>query len=660
MAVRIDTPPTLAGDEKKQLEQLWSYLYQLSENINSNLEGIGSNELTDSERKTMKAIIGEGEKQGLSEMESLKSLIIKTADFVQTSMQEYRLNLLGSTVDSGQFGRYVRNTGLNVVVNPEGITQNYSFEEVVQGLKEFSVNAKNYIKTGLLRTVNSIPVYGVAIGKDVVTFSRDGTETYNDGNKVAELTADELSFWQNSVKIASYTGSKITFYYGGSAVFYIENGKIYCNEDITLATGKKLIIDSTNFKMDSDGKLTIIGGGLNNASGVLTIKDASGNTIGTWDKDGIVVNEGSILADVIKGGTLLLGGLNNASGVLTIKDASGNTIGTWDKDGFSSSTASFGIASENLEIDSSNGYVCVKKKKTGGLDYQWEYAFEFGKHIKDINQYFVIYDYVAAFYKLDATANRSAGMGLYIADGTNKWGSYQDPALTGTFVFATSECTTLQQRGSGGNQYSQNVMPGILPSTDEMSLGCDSYKWAVAKIKRIACNFIEALGWIDVSSGTDARVAVSVLNGLTRCILEYAQNMEHGLRSEGYHNGSTFVSDNKWMIYRDSSGDIIVNGKCTGSAGAVESSAFTTRVYTKNLTVSFGGTASGTIDISVPSGYAAISVAGFNVDISDTFASKILLTDNNTKISYSLRNITSGYGDENGDLKVTVLLVKTS
>jgi len=613
MAVRIDTPPTLAGDEKKQLEQLWSYLYQLSENINSNLEGIGSNELTDSERKTMKAIIGEGEKQGLSEMESLKSLIIKTADFVQTSMQEYRLNLLGSTVDSGQFGRYVRNTGLNVVVNPEGITQNYSFEEVVQGLKEFSVNAKNYIKTGLLRTVNSIPVYGVAIGKDVVTFSRDGTETYNDGNKVAELTADELSFWQNSVKIASYTGSKITFYYGGSAVFYIENGKIYCNEDITLATGKKLIIDSTNFKMDSDGKLTIIGGGLNNASGVLTIKDASGNTIGTWDKDG-----------------------------------------------FSSSTASFGIASENLEIDSSNGYVCVKKKKTGGLDYQWEYAFEFGKHIKDINQYFVIYDYVAAFYKLDATANRSAGMGLYIADGTNKWGSYQDPALTGTFVFATSECTTLQQRGSGGNQYSQNVMPGILPSTDEMSLGCDSYKWAVAKIKRIACNFIEALGWIDVSSGTDARVAVSVLNGLTRCILEYAQNMEHGLRSEGYHNGSTFVSDNKWMIYRDSSGDIIVNGKCTGSAGAVESSAFTTRVYTKNLTVSFGGTASGTIDISVPSGYAAISVAGFNVDISDTFASKILLTDNNTKISYSLRNITSGYGDENGDLKVTVLLVKTS
>ena len=237
MPERIETPPTLAGNEQAQLQQIWAYLYSLSQAINNNLEGIGSNELTDAERTSMQAIIGKtSAEQGLSEMDTLKSLIIKTANFVQNSLMEYRLNLIGDTVASGTFGRYVRHTGLDVAVTPTGITQNYTFEEVVQGLKEFSINAKNYIKTGLLRTVNNIPVYGVAIGKDVVTFSQDGTETYNDGNKVAELTADELSFWQNNIKIASYTGTGITFYYGSSKRIEIgSNGVTFWNGTTKLA-----------------------------------------------------------------------------------------------------------------------------------------------------------------------------------------------------------------------------------------------------------------------------------------------------------------------------------------------------------------------------------------------------------------------------------------
>lgn len=249
MHEHIELPPTLQGDEKNQLQQVWSYLYQLSEAINNNLDAIGGNDLTDSERMIMQKITTSGGDELVpSEYETLKSLIIKTADFVQTNLQEYRMKLLGETVASGQFGRYVRQTGLDVEVNPEGITQNYSFQEIVQGLKHYEINAKNYIKTGLLRTVSSIPVYGVAIGKDVVTFSQDGTETYNDGNKVAELTADELSFWQNGVKIAGYTGSRISFYYNGTEAFYIQNGKIYAAADLELGAGKKVKIGNWTFE----------------------------------------------------------------------------------------------------------------------------------------------------------------------------------------------------------------------------------------------------------------------------------------------------------------------------------------------------------------------------------------------------------------------------
>ena len=404
MAERVEYPQTLSGDEGTQLKQIWSYLYQLAEGINNNLDAIGGNELTDDERMIMKEIIGTAEaEEASSGYESLKSLIIKTADFVQTTLTEYRLKLIGETVASGVFGRYVRQTGLDVAVTPEGITQNYSFQEIVQGLQEYKINAKNYIKTGLLRTVNSIPVYGVAIGKDVVTFEQDGTEVYNDGNKVAELTADELSFWQSGAKIASYTGSKITFYYGANEVFYIQGGKIYCAGDLELTSGNKIIIksggsltiDSGNFAIDSSGNVTIKGGGqfsgeliaasgtfagtmsaacitsgtlnaerigahslgMAKLDGSLSKTDVSGGTawvidftngtftIGSINADHITA--GHMSADRIEGGTLVLGGNNNGNGSMQVNDANGNQIASLNNTGFNLNLTNFKIDSAN-------------------------------------------------------------------------------------------------------------------------------------------------------------------------------------------------------------------------------------------------------------------------------------------------------------------------
>ena len=269
MGKRIELPRLPEGSEQEQLQSLYSYLYQMAQTLNNNLAEIGGAELTDEEMQAMQQVIGTGDLSDpmYSEAETLKSLIIKTASFVQSQLNEYRLNLLGEYVAEGKFGKYVRRTGLDVDVTPTGITQNYSFQEIIQDLKRYEVNAKNYIKTGLLRTVSSVPVYGVAIGKDIVTFSQDGTETYNDGNKVAELTADELSFWQNSVKIASYTGNKISFLYNGSEAMYIQNGKIYCTNDMEVSSGKKVKIQNVVFDEngmeiefpDSDGKMFEVG-----------------------------------------------------------------------------------------------------------------------------------------------------------------------------------------------------------------------------------------------------------------------------------------------------------------------------------------------------------------------------------------------------------------
>lgn len=40
---------------------------------------------------------------------------------------------------------------------------------------------------------------------------------------------------------------------------------------------------------------------------------------------------------------------------------------------------------------------------------------------------------------------------------------------------------------------------------------------------------------------------------------------QQGLWTPGYYNGSTFIEDNKWLIQRGSSGDVLVNGTASGN-----------------------------------------------------------------------------------------------
>ena len=285
MAERIDLPMTPAGTEQEQLQQIFSYLYRTAQILNANMENAGSENvaLTDSERMLFNQFTAANNAAAdqvytpafnYAEAETLKSLIIKTAQFVKNEVDNYRLTLFGEESADSSFGNWKRKKGLRVDVTPDGVKQTYSYAEIIKGLKTYEINAKNYIKTGYLHDdANNLPVYGVAIGEDVVTFAEDGTETYNDGNKVAELTADELSFYQNETKLASYTGNKISFYCGGQEVFYIEydaeqnTRKICCVTDMEImsgglfkiSAGSVFIVDSANLQIDETG-LTVIGG----------------------------------------------------------------------------------------------------------------------------------------------------------------------------------------------------------------------------------------------------------------------------------------------------------------------------------------------------------------------------------------------------------------
>ena len=359
MPERIELPQKPSGDELQQLQQMYSYLYQMAETMNSNLAQIGGNELTDAEMAIMRDVISEpaagtdGMQQIAAEAETLKSMIIKTAEFVRTEINEYNIRLMGSVTAEGQLGKYVRKTNLDVDINPEGIRQNFTFAEIIRGLRTYEINSKNYIYSGLLRTVNQVPVYGVAVGKDIVTFTQDGEEVYTDSNKVAEFTADALTFYQNNAVVAKYTSSGIELYGAGNKaigitsnrisfynkvgstdteIMYITGGQIYAAKDMSINSGAGLLIES-------GGKLDVKSGGdLNVKSGGDLYID-SGGKIDIKSGGNLNIKSGGDLT-IEGGGDLLV----NSSGKIKI-----NSGGTLDVN-----TNNFVLDSANKKMSAGN------------------------------------------------------------------------------------------------------------------------------------------------------------------------------------------------------------------------------------------------------------------------------------------------------------------
>lgn len=144
----------------------------------------------------------------------------------------------------------------------------------------------------------------------------DGTEDpsalgwYEMSDAVADYVATHVATTADGLSVLSAAnGWRVLISSGGGSkpagIFLIDpNGNIAQQTTINgveFNTGRPVKIgDQTAYiNFDGNGHITVIGadltvGGANNVSGVLTVKDATGATIGTWDKDGINTNAGLI------------------------------------------------------------------------------------------------------------------------------------------------------------------------------------------------------------------------------------------------------------------------------------------------------------------------------------------------------------------------------
>lgn len=73
-------------------------------------------------------------------------------------------------------------------------------------------------------------------------------------------------------------------------------------------------------------------------------------------------------------------------------------------------------------------------------------------------------------------------------------------------------------------------------------------------------------GNLYITRSAETFVKVTNSNTNASAYLDSDGNGYHGVWSSGYYNGSSYVSDGKWLIYRDISNVVTVNGNCTGNA----------------------------------------------------------------------------------------------
>lgn len=223
MSVDLRLPNIKGGTEQEQIAQIKSYLYQFVEQLNWALNtvmpsGAAAEAVYETETKS-----GGGgkppEEEAITTFNSIKALIIKSADIVNAYYDTMKLRLDGVYVANSDFGEFSQHVTDDISLNAEGISQAFSniqaVSNSVSGLESNLSAVTANIKTGLLYTDgDGNPVYGLEVGQRNVV---DGVETFR---KYARFTANRLSFYdQNDTEVAYVSDYKL----------YITNAQITGN-----------------------------------------------------------------------------------------------------------------------------------------------------------------------------------------------------------------------------------------------------------------------------------------------------------------------------------------------------------------------------------------------------------------------------------------------
>ena len=233
--------PSITGtNDAAQLMQVKSYLHQLVDQLNMALK--------DMEQSTAPAVttvrsVSAGkaadDKEAQSTFNSIKALIIKSADIVNAYYDEINYRLESVYVAESVFGSYAEETSKSVqetaeltkelYQNVQTITTDIYGEDGNGGIKNQLIQTNAYINSGRIDTAaDGTAVYGIEVGQRNVV---DGVETFD---KYARFTADKLSFYDQNGNEVAYVSDKKLYITNVEVTGSFRQGGF---EDTTLADG---------------------------------------------------------------------------------------------------------------------------------------------------------------------------------------------------------------------------------------------------------------------------------------------------------------------------------------------------------------------------------------------------------------------------------------
>lgn len=210
-------PPYPAGTLQQQVMQQYSYLFQMSQQLNVALSQLQRTEQDGAANDSTMTKTTASREEMQQQYQALKSMIVKTADQVEQSMEQLSAEMSGEYVAASEFGSYMEKLNAYIEANPEAITQYYSFysdlqadmNKVSAAFSNYKAGTEGYIRTGIVYYDGAIPVYGVAVGQNLTTTEVDGEEVVDQNNFRATFTAKKLSFWQDSTEIAYVSNNQL-------------------------------------------------------------------------------------------------------------------------------------------------------------------------------------------------------------------------------------------------------------------------------------------------------------------------------------------------------------------------------------------------------------------------------------------------------------------
>lgn len=209
MSINLRLPNITAHNEAGQLMQVKSYLYQLVEQLNVALTTVeGTANMAVAQAKSAASMDSSDDKAQVS-FNSIKALIIKSADIIEAYYEEISARLEGDFVAISDFGTFQETTLQELEATSTGISQLYSNIQTltteIENLEHSVIEVNAHINSGLLYyDEDGAPIYGLEVGQRTEI---DGVEVFN---KYAQFTAAKLAFFdQNGIEVAYISDKKL-------------------------------------------------------------------------------------------------------------------------------------------------------------------------------------------------------------------------------------------------------------------------------------------------------------------------------------------------------------------------------------------------------------------------------------------------------------------